>query len=121
VEVAHLARVSDPVCVVLHPPGEPARLLSGEHPDESWMEQMARNATGESRGNLERRRYALHDRDTKFCDSFRATLTSGGIRPIQLPKRSPNLNAFAKRWVRSVKQECLSKLILFGEASCDVR
>ena len=55
------------------------------------MEQMARNATGESRGNLERRRYALHDRDTKFCDSFRATLTSGGIRPIQLPARSPNL------------------------------
>ena len=36
------------------------------HPDEAWMEQMARNATGESWGNLERRRYALHDRDTKF-------------------------------------------------------
>ena len=87
------------------------------HPDEAWMEQMARNATGESWGNLERRRYALHDRDTKFCDSFRATLRSGGIRPIQLPARSPNLNAFAERWVRSVKQECLSKLILFGEAS----
>ena len=81
------------------------------------MEQMARNATGESRGNLERRRYALHDRDTKFCDSLRATLRSGGIRPIQLPARSPNLNAFAERWVRSAKQECLSKLILFGEAS----
>ena len=55
------------------------------HPDEAWMEQMARNATGESWGNLERRRYALHDRDTKFCDSFRATLRPGGIRPIQLP------------------------------------
>jgi hypothetical protein len=87
------------------------------HPDEAWMEQMARNATGESWGNLERRRYALPDRDTKFRDSFRATLRSGGIRPIQLPARSPNLNAFAERWVRSVKQECLSKLILFGETS----
>ena len=40
------------------------------HADEAWMEQMARNATIESWGNLERRRYALHDRDMKFCDSF---------------------------------------------------
>jgi transposase InsO family protein len=87
------------------------------HPDEAWMEQMARNATDESWGHLDRRRYALHDRDTKFCAKFRTTLASGGIRPIQLPARSPNLNAFAERWVRSVKQECLSKLILFGEAS----
>ena len=87
------------------------------HPDEAWMQQMARNATDESWGHLERKRYALHDRDTKFCASFRATLASGGIKPLQLPARSPNLNAFAERWVRSVKQECLSKLILFGEAS----
>jgi hypothetical protein len=63
------------------------------------------------------RRYALHDHDTKFCSVFRATLATGGIKPIQLPARSPNLNAYAERWVRSAKQECLSKLILFGEAS----
>jgi putative transposase len=87
------------------------------HPDQAWMQQMARNATDESWGYLNQRRYALHDRDTKFCPLFRATLNSGGIQPIQLPARSPNLNAFAERWVRSAKQECLSKLILFGEAS----
>jgi putative transposase len=87
------------------------------HPDEAWMQQMARNATDESWGYLERRRYALHDRDTKFCAAFRATLASGGIKPIRLPARSPNLNAFAERWIRSAKQECLSKLILFGETS----
>src|SRR5215472_8579980 len=87
------------------------------HPDEAWMQQMARHATDESWGYLERGRYALHDRDSKFCASFRATLASGGIRPIQLPPRSPNLNAFAERWVRSAKHECLSKLILFGEGS----
>ena len=86
------------------------------HPDEAWMQQMARNATNENWGSLEHPRYVLHDRDTKFCASFRSTLAAGGIRPIQLP-RSPNLNAHAERWVRSVKQECLSKLILFGEAS----
>jgi putative transposase len=87
------------------------------HPDEAWMQQMARNATDESWRPLDCRRYALHDRDTKFCASFRSTLKSGGVKPIQLPARSPNLNAFAERWVRSVKQECLSELILFGEAS----
>jgi putative transposase len=59
----------------------------------------------------------LHDRDTKFCSVFRATLAAGDIKPIQLPARSPNLNSHAERWVRSVKGECLSKLILFGEAS----
>ena len=87
------------------------------HPDQPWMQQMARNATGDTWGFLEQRRYALHDRDTKFCSVFRATLAAGGIKPIQLPARSPNLNAYAERWVRSAKQECLSKRILFGEAS----
>src|SRR5215831_8689327 len=81
------------------------------------MQQMARNATGEAWGFLHQRRYALHDRDTKFCSVFRATLAAGGIKPIPLPARSPNLNAYAERWVRSAKEECLSKLILFGEAS----
>jgi len=87
------------------------------HPDQAWMQQMARNATGETWGFLDQRRYVLHDRDTKFCSVFRSTLTAGGIKPIQLPARSPNLNSHAERWVRSVKDECLSKLILFGEVS----
>src|SRR5262249_41872948 len=64
------------------------------HPDQAWMQQMARNATGETWGFLEHWRYSLHDRDTKFCSLFRATLKAGGIKPIQLPARSPNLNAY---------------------------
>ena len=59
----------------------------------------------------------LHDRDTKFCASFASILTTAGIKPVKLPARSPNLNAFAERWVRSAKEECLLKLILFGEGS----
>jgi hypothetical protein len=47
-----------------------------------------------SPGFLEQRRYLLHDRDTKFCPLFRATLKVGGIKPIQLPARSPNLNGY---------------------------
>ena len=70
-----------------------------QHPDQAWMQQMARNATGEAWGFLNQRRYALHDRDKKFCSLFRATLAAGGIKPIQLPARSPNLNSHAERWV----------------------
>jgi putative transposase len=85
------------------------------HPDQEWMEQIARSTTQETWGNLHPRRYVLHDRDTKFCASFRSVLAAGGVKAIPLPARSPNLNAFAERWVRSAKQECLSRLILFGE------
>jgi putative transposase len=87
------------------------------HPTEQWMTQMARNAVDEIDGAFRTIRFALHDRDSKFCASFRATLRSGGVPPLLLPARSPNLNAFAERWVRSIKSECLSKLILFGESS----
>ena len=68
-------------------------------------------------GFLHSCRYLIHDRDTKFTAGFRATVRSGHVEPLKLPARSPNLNAYAERWVKSVKDECLSKLILFGEAS----
>ncbi len=87
------------------------------HPDEAWMKQIARNATMEDCGALRDCRYLLHDRDTKFTRSFRAILVSGRVKPLALPARSPNLNAYAERWVKSVKEECLSKVILFGERS----
>jgi hypothetical protein len=60
-------------------------------------------------------RYMLHDRDTPFCASFRSALASGSVTTIPFPAGRPNPHAFAKRWVRSVNQECLSKLILFGK------
>src|SRR5215471_4457181 len=81
------------------------------------MEQVARNATMQDTGYLNGCRYLLHDRDQKFCREFRDTLKAGGVKCLRLPARSPNLNAYAERWVRSIKEECLSKLILFGEKS----
>lgn len=59
----------------------------------------------------------IQDRDGKFCPAFRELSASHGIENVRLPARSPNLNAFAERWVRSVKEECLSKVILLGESS----
>src|SRR5262245_46154062 len=87
------------------------------HPDQEWMEQMARNVTMEDSGFLIHKRYLLHDRDSKYCASFREVLEAGGVKPLALPPRSPNLNAYAERWVRSVKEECLAKLILLSESS----
>jgi putative transposase len=87
------------------------------YPEEEWMTQMARNATMEGWGFLTTCRYLLHDRDSKFCPSFRQLIESGGVKTLRLPARSPNLNSYAERWVRSVKEECLAKLILFGEQS----
>src|SRR6476660_8967494 len=87
------------------------------HPDERWMQQIARNVTMEGCGALRDCRYLLHDRDTKYTISFRAIIESGRVKTLPLPARSPNLNAYAERWVRSVKEECLSKIIVFGERS----
>ena len=87
------------------------------HPNERWMQQMARNVTMEGWGFLGSCRYLLHDRDAKYTASFRAIIKAVGVEPVALPPRSPNLNAYSERWVRSAKEECLSKLILFGERS----
>jgi len=88
-----------------------------QHPIDEWMVQMARRAVDDIDGSLLQIRFFLQDRDSKFCASFQDTLRSAGIQPLRLPARSPNLNAFAERWVRTIKTECLSKLILFGEVS----
>ena len=87
------------------------------HPNERWMKQIARNVTMDDWGFLNNCRYLIHDRDTKYCQSFRDIIESGDVKTLPLPARSPNLNAFSERWVKSVKNDCLSKLILFGKAS----
>lgn len=87
------------------------------HPNEVWMKQIARNVTMDEWGFLGNYRYLIHDRDTKYCQSFRDIIESGDVKTLRLPARSPNLNAFSERWVKSVKEECLSKLILFSESS----
>jgi putative transposase len=61
--------------------------------------------------------YLLHDRDAKYSASFRAIIKTGSVKTLVLPERSPNLNGYAERWIRSVKAECLSKIISFGEGS----
>ena len=86
-------------------------------PNEDVMEQVAREVTFADVGFLDGCKYLIHDRDSKYTQSFDEILKSIGIKVIKLPRRSPNLNAFAERWVKSIKIECLDRLILFGERS----
>ncbi len=81
------------------------------------MKQIARNTTMEGWGFLSGCKYMIHDRDSKFCSSFRSIIKSERIIPLKLPPQSPNLNAYSVRWVLSIKSECISRLIFFGEES----
>jgi transposase InsO family protein len=87
------------------------------HPHQAWLMQVARNVTMEVWGLLSPGQSLSHDRDRKYCPAFQQIIDTAGMKRIPLPPRSPNLNTYAERWVRSVKEECLSRLILFGEAS----
>ncbi len=82
-----------------------------------WMSQIARNLTDSVDGLLMGKRYLIHDRDPLFTDEFLWTLKDAGVKSVKLPPRSPNLNSYAERFVRSIKQSCLERLILFGESS----
>ncbi len=78
------------------------------------MSQVARNLTDCFDGFLVGKRYLIHDRDPLYTAQFTNTLATAGIRCVKLPPNSPNLNAFAERFVRSIKSECLDRMIFFG-------
>ena len=86
-----------------------------QQPDGQSMRQIARNVTDVDAGFLIGCRYLIHDRDPLFTEAFRVLLKSGNVETIKLPARSPNLNAYAERFVRSIKSECLGRMIPLGE------
>ena len=85
-----------------------------------WMSQIGRNLTDEVDGILRGKRYLMHDRDPLFTDAFLGMLQKSGVQSIKLPPKSPNLNAYAEHFVRSIKESCLDRLVLFGEKSLRV-
>jgi putative transposase len=86
-------------------------------PDESWMVQIARNETDSQAGALHAKRYLIIDRDSKYSAQFRRLIRDNGTQVIRLPPMSPNLNAYAERFVRSIKDECLNRMIFIGQGS----
>jgi putative transposase len=84
-------------------------------PDGAWVEQIARNLTDPAEGFLVGKRYLVMDRDPLYTEKVQAIFRSGGVMSVRIPARSPNLNAHAERFVRSVREECLNHLIILGE------
>ncbi len=82
-----------------------------------WMSQIGRNLTDAVNGILKGKRYLIHDRDPLFTTEFLDLLANAGVKSVKLPPRSPNLNAHAERFVRSIEESCLERMILFGEDS----
>jgi putative transposase len=84
-------------------------------PDGEWMKQVGRNLTDCVDGFLSGCRYLIHDWLALFNRGFQMILEAAGVRSVLLPPRSPNLNAYAERFVRSIKEECLGRMIPIGE------
>ena len=88
---------------------------STPHPDELFMRQIGRTLTAADDGVLVGHRVLICDRDRKWTPSVRQRLAMSGIRSVQTPFQAPNAKAYAERFVRSIKDECLSRVIPFGE------
>ena len=87
------------------------------NPNSGFMLEIARNLTDEFDGFLRNHKFLIMDRDTKFTEAFRNTLDREGVEPVRCPPRAPRCNAYAERFVRSIKEECLERMIFFGERS----
>jgi len=87
------------------------------NPDGAFMAQVARNLTDAFDGFLNGHRFVICDRDTCLTAQFRGILEDVGVKVIRTPVKAPNCNAYAERFVLSIKSECLDRMILFGESS----
>ena len=86
-------------------------------PGEAWMLQTGRSLVDCESGALRGKRYLIIDRETKYTEQFRRSVREAGTEVIPLPPRLPNLNAHAERFVRSIQDECLNRMIFVGQAS----
>jgi transposase InsO family protein len=82
------------------------------NPDSAWVTQQARNlAVGERLGGVP---FLIRDRDSKYSGPFDEVFRTEGVRVIRTPIRAPKANAFAERWVRTARRECLDHLLILG-------
>ncbi len=84
------------------------------NPDSMWVTQQARQIVWRLKDNESSMRFLIRDNDSKFSESFDAVFESEGMHVIRTPFQAPNANAYAERWVRTVREECLDHLLIFG-------
>ena len=85
------------------------------HPNRDWVTQQARNLMMILENRADRFRFFLRDRDGKFSDAFDAVLTGAGVQVLLTPPRQPKANAFAERWVGTVRRECTDRILILNE------
>jgi putative transposase len=85
------------------------------NPSAAWVTQQARQISWKMQDGAVTTRFLIHDRDSKFPAAFDMVFTSEDVTIIRTPVRAPNANAFAERWIRSVREECLDKIVIFSE------
>jgi transposase InsO family protein len=88
-------------------------IASTANPDGRWVAQQARNLVMQL-GDQHPFRFLIHDRDTKFSHAFDQVFRTEGIKVIRTPIQAPNANAYAERWVRTVRSDCLDRMLIFG-------
>ncbi len=86
------------------------------HPTSTWVTQQARQLRWTLEEEGRSMRFLIHDRDSKFSTRFNTVFQAGRTHIVLTPYRAPNANAYAERWVRTVREECLNHLLIFNEA-----
>ena len=83
------------------------------NPDGRWVAQQARNFVMQL-GDQQPFRFLIHDRDAKFSHAFDEVFRSEGVKVIRTPVQAPNANAYTERWVRTLRADCLDRILILG-------